>query len=288
MKNFFFSFIIPTFNREHHLKKTINSLLNQKYKLFEIIIIDDGSTDNTHQLIKNLKNSKIKYFYQENSERGKARNFGISKAKGDYINFFDSDDTAYDFHLQLANNILQKTKLDIIHLGHHIILNNKIIKTNNPEGILNKKILFGNIMLPISTFINRKISKEFFFSEDKQISGSEDYIYWLNISKKYKIYGFPQVTSALTMHKGRSMLTTTASKTEKRILKTINYIEHKIKLKKYKIQLIKGNCFMLVALEFSIEKNYQKTFEYIKYIFFECPIYFISIRFIVILKNLIF
>jgi glycosyltransferase involved in cell wall biosynthesis len=288
MKNFFFSFIIPTFNRENYLKKTINSLLKQKYKFFEIIVIDDGSTDNTQQFIKNLKNSKIKYFYQENLERGKARNFGASKARGDYINYFDSDDIAYADHLQLANNILQKKKADVMHLGHHIILNNKIVKTNNPEGLLNNKILFGNIMLPISTFISRKISKEFFFVEDRRISGSEDYIYWLDISKKYKIYGFPQVTSALTMHNGRSMLTTTATKTENRILKTIDYIEHKIKFKKYKIQLIKGNCFMLIALEFSIEKNYKKTFEYIKYIFFKCPIYFLSVRFFVILRNLIF
>ena len=105
MKNFFFSFIIPTFNRSHLLKKTINSLLNQKYKNFEIIIIDDGSTDSTRQIINKIDNSKIKYYFQENQERGVARNIGFSKSRGDYINFFDSDDIAYDNLLEVANKI---------------------------------------------------------------------------------------------------------------------------------------------------------------------------------------
>ena len=63
MKNYFFSFVIPTYNRSHFLKKTISSLLNQKYKHFEIIIIDDGSTDSTRQIIDEINDPKIRYFF---------------------------------------------------------------------------------------------------------------------------------------------------------------------------------------------------------------------------------
>lgn len=288
MKDFFFSFVIPTYNRSHFLKKTINSLLNQKYKKFEIIVVDDGSTDSTCQIINEMNNPKIKYFFQKNQERGVARNTGFSKAKGDYINFFDSDDIAYDNHLQTANNILQKSNYDIIHLGHHKILNNKIIKTNNPSGILNKKILFGNIMLPISTFVKRKILKEFIFLNDREIAGSEDYLYWLNVSTKFTIHGFKEITSALTLHSERSMSTTTAFKTEKRILKLLNYIKNNDNLNVLDIKKVNASCFIFTALEFSLEKNYKKTFEYLKYTFFEYPLFIFSIRFIVILKNIIF
>ena len=288
MKNLFFSFIIPTFNRSHLLKKTINSLLNQKYKNFEIIIIDDGSTDSTRQIINKIDNSKIKYYFQENQERGAARNIGFSKSRGDYINFFDSDDIAYDNHLEVANKILQQSNFDIIHLGHHKILDNKIKKTNNPSGLLNKKILYGNIMLPISTFISRKILEEFSFLDDREIAGSEDYLYWLNVSKKYNIYGFKEVTSSLVLHAERSMYTTTASKTEKRILKLISHIESSGKFHELEIKKIKANCFIFTSLEFSLEKNYKKSFQYLKYTFSEYPLFIFSIRFIVILKNIIF
>lgn len=288
MKDLFFSFVIPTYNRAKFLPKTIASLLNQSYRYFEIIIIDDGSTDETNEIVNNIKDPRIKYYYQENKERGAARNYGLLKAKGDYINFFDSDDIAYNNHLLTANNILQEKNYDIIHLGHHKILDNNIIKTNNPNGLLNKKILFGNIMLPISTFISRRIFEEFSFSNDREIAGSEDYLYWLNVSKKFNIYGFKEVTSSLVLHTKRSMYTTTASKTERRILKLLNYIENDNKFNKPEIKKIKANCFIFSALEFSLEKDYKKTYEYLKYTISEYPLFIFSIRFIVILKNIIF
>ena len=141
MNNLLFSIIIPTYNRAKFITKTINSFLKQKYQNFEIIIIDDGSTDETKKLINQFDDRRIKYYFQLNSERGIARNYGFSKSKGDYINFFDSDDLAYDNHLSSAFEILSSKKLDIFHLGHHKIYNDRIVSINNPYGLLNNKIL---------------------------------------------------------------------------------------------------------------------------------------------------
>jgi glycosyltransferase involved in cell wall biosynthesis len=83
--------IIPVFNGEKFIEAAIESVLNQTYKTIEIIVIDDGSTDNTQKLVKKF-NGNVKYIYQSNSGSAAARNLGISKASGDFIGFLDSDD----------------------------------------------------------------------------------------------------------------------------------------------------------------------------------------------------
>ena len=92
-KKIFFSVVIPTFNMESFLRKSIKSVLNQSYKNFEIIVIDNFSKDNTKKLIKNFKNKKIKFFQIKNGGViGKSRNLGIKKSKGNWIAFLDADD----------------------------------------------------------------------------------------------------------------------------------------------------------------------------------------------------
>jgi len=83
--------IIPTYNRAHFIKNAVDSVLSQTYKDFELIVVDDGSTDNTKQILKAYRD-KLHYVYQENQERAVARNKGIALAKGEYVGFLDSDD----------------------------------------------------------------------------------------------------------------------------------------------------------------------------------------------------
>jgi len=96
------SIIIPTFNRAHYLLEAINSIFAQNYKNIEIIIVDDGSTDNTSKII-NLHNKQLHYIYQENGGQAAARNKGIAIAKGKYLAFLDSDDlwTSNKLHKQI-------------------------------------------------------------------------------------------------------------------------------------------------------------------------------------------
>jgi glycosyltransferase involved in cell wall biosynthesis len=87
------SIIIPTYNREHVLGRAVQSVLAQTYQDFELIIVDDGSTDNTEKLVKSFTSEKIRYIqHRENKGVAAARNTGIRSAKGDYIAFQDSDD----------------------------------------------------------------------------------------------------------------------------------------------------------------------------------------------------
>ena len=88
-----FSVIVPIYNSEKYIKKCLDSLVNQTFKNIEIILVNDGSTDNSEDIIKQyLKDKRIIYLKKENGGQASARNLGLSKAKGDYISFIDSDD----------------------------------------------------------------------------------------------------------------------------------------------------------------------------------------------------
>ena len=86
------SVIIPTYNSDKYLKKCIESILLQTYKNIEIIIINDGSTDKTDDIVKKYEDERIKYYKNKNQGIGKSRNYGIKQSTGEYIMFVDSDD----------------------------------------------------------------------------------------------------------------------------------------------------------------------------------------------------
>lgn len=86
------SVIIPTYNRAHLIERSARSVLNQTYENIELIIVDDGSNDNTEEIIKSIDDKRIVYYKQENGGASKARNTGVSLATADYIAFHDSDD----------------------------------------------------------------------------------------------------------------------------------------------------------------------------------------------------
>jgi glycosyltransferase involved in cell wall biosynthesis len=102
-----FSVVIPTYNRGAHLRKTIDSVLAQTYTDFELLIVDDGSTDHTQSIVENIGDVRIEYIYQANGGGSKARNTGIKAAAGKYIAFLDSDDFFKPDHLANALPVLE-------------------------------------------------------------------------------------------------------------------------------------------------------------------------------------
>ena len=96
------SIIIPIFNAEKYLERMLNSIISQSYKDFEVLMVDDGSTDNSAEICKKIaeSDSRFKYFYQDNKGVSCARNTGLSKASGEYIGFVDADAVSYT-HLTL-------------------------------------------------------------------------------------------------------------------------------------------------------------------------------------------
>lgn len=128
-----FSIIVPTYNREKYLYKCINSVLDQTYDKFELIIIDDGSTDNTEKLVKKYHDKRISYFKNDNNGIGYSRNFGIDKAKGDYIFFLDSDDYLEEYMLEEVSKHIKDNDILIFNYKEFFESNNNILLNSYPK-----------------------------------------------------------------------------------------------------------------------------------------------------------
>jgi glycosyltransferase involved in cell wall biosynthesis len=204
-----FSIIVPTYNRAYLISKTIQSLLAQEYQNFEIIVVDDGSTDNTKEIVEMIASQKIAYHKIKNSERGFARNYGANLAKGDYVNFFDSDDLALENHLSVAYaTIVEKNSPEIFHLNYQVMNPDSVLDGSNigKVDLANGKLIHGNILSCNGVFIKKEIALLFPFNESRPLSASEDWDLWLRLSARYNIYLIPVVTSYIVNHEQRSVL----------------------------------------------------------------------------------
>ena len=123
------SIIIPTYNSEKYIDRCIESIIHNKSEDYEIIIVDDGSMDNTRAKLKKYKN--VRYFYQENAGPSAARNLGIEKAKGKYIMFCDSDDKYEEGIIDYYKKYLLDDNYDFIIFGRKDFDNGSIINTCN-------------------------------------------------------------------------------------------------------------------------------------------------------------
>ena len=133
-ENIWFSIIICCYNSEKYLKETVNSILNQNYEFWELLIIDDGSSDNTKTIINHLKesNKKIKYYYQQNKGFASARNYAIEKALYEWIVILDHDDIALPNRLEIHANQIRKKNNAKLFFGDtiHFKDNDTIIRKN--------------------------------------------------------------------------------------------------------------------------------------------------------------
>jgi len=209
----FFSIIIPSYNRAHLITETIDSVLAQTYTRFELIIVDDGSIDNTKQVIegKYKNESRVRYFYKINAERGAARNFGMKQAIGDYAVFFDSDDWMKPNYLQaLSKEIEMFTGIYLLAAKYNY--NNKGKTENNPslqilaEGWYDKNLFLKGNILACNFCIKIKDTDYKLFPEDRELSSMEDWLFLLRNLETEKIYIKDEVCITMRQHDERSMM----------------------------------------------------------------------------------
>ncbi len=203
------SIIIPTYNRAHLIKRAIQSVLNQTYQNFEIIVVDDGSTDNTEEEVKNLNNQKIRYIrYNENKGAASARNTGIKVSRGEYIAFQDSDDEWFPNKLKRQMEVFKNAPLEVgvVYTGGWLIKNNEriyrpLFTTKQREGYIYKELLKGKggfIAAPLAIVKKECFNRVGMF--DERFSPLEDWELWFRISRYYefKYIDEPLVTQYYT------------------------------------------------------------------------------------------
>jgi glycosyltransferase involved in cell wall biosynthesis len=163
MHNPFFSVIIPTHNRAHLLCQAIQSVLNQTYEKFELIIVDDHSTDNTKELINLFNDTRIQYI-KNNCKRGAAgaRNAGILKAIGEWVAFLDDDDIWFPQKLEMQYNKIQNVGeiVGLIYTGYAVYDFDKKeevkVITPEKEGWIQRDLLYTNCIGALCSVIIRK------------------------------------------------------------------------------------------------------------------------------------
>ncbi|MFT4661275.1 MAG: glycosyltransferase involved in cell wall biosynthesis [Patiriisocius sp.] len=265
MNNPVFTIVIPTYNRGHLIEKTINSLLNQTYSEFEILVIDDGSTDNTEEVVREINDSRLQYFKKKNEERAAARNYGREKSIGDYINFFDSDDLAYPNHLHSALEMIKRhNNPESFHLNYdfrdsdHEPIHKKLTKIED----INKQLVRGNLLSCNGVFIRKDIAEKNPFNQDRDLSASEDYLLWLTLASKYKIHSDNNVTSSIVDHEARSVfninLTDLVNRKELMLKYLFDDPETKVFYAPYKARLTSG-AWSYIGLHSALDSSIKKS-----------------------------
>jgi glycosyltransferase involved in cell wall biosynthesis len=289
--NPFFSIIIPTYNRAQELERCLQSLAEQTYKNFEVLICDDGSTDNTTVVVSNFKERlNINHIWNENwGGPARPRNIGIRASLGKWICFLDSDDWWYSNKLEcIYNRILEKPKIDVI--CHDLIVNNKIKKKEErfrcgpiKHKLYQDLLLNGNKFANSAISVKKEVIKAFniTINESKNAISVEDYDFLLKLAYNNAVF------SCLNIPLGEYVIENNNISQTGTHLKNLESIlrEHVFKIQSFelnkkklwrnvnaRLEIIKGACSIKHKRYFESIKHYllamiksKKIF--IKYIF---------------------
>jgi glycosyltransferase involved in cell wall biosynthesis len=295
--NPFFSIVIPTYNRAEVLPATIASVMRQTCGEFELIVVDDGSTDNTRDVVAGLiseyPSRSIRYEYQENAERGAARNRGARLAQGQFVVFLDSDDALYPGHLSVARvHIARHPDVAWLHLRYEVKTPDGKTLSVAPvfNGFPNRQLIEGNFLSCNAVFIRRDVAIANPFDEDRSLSAMEDWELWLRLAAKYPLHYVNTVTSVIINHDSRSVLVTDAQKLITRVRKLMEKVKGHGLLSGYfrrGRQRFLASCYSYVSLHLALTKAHRKkAAAYLLRAVLARPAFVFSRRFLAILKHL--
>ncbi|MDQ7032067.1 MAG: glycosyltransferase family A protein [Desulfonauticus sp.] len=196
------SVIIPTYNRAKFLGQAIESVLKQTYTCLELIVVDDGSTDRTWQIVKHFSDKRIKYFYQENKGVAWARNWGVKVSRGEFIAFLDSDDFWLPQKLEKQLRFLQETDFLLVQCLEKWFRRGKFVNQKRkhlmPAGWFWEKALEMCLIGPSCVLLKRQVlDKVGVF--DETFPACEDYELWLRVLLDYPVGLVPE---ALVVKRG--------------------------------------------------------------------------------------
>ena len=258
------SIIVPTYNHAMFIKKAIISVKNQTYKNWELIIIDNFSTDNTQKIIKNFRDKRLKYYKIKNDGIiAKSRNFGIKFSKGEWIAFLDSDDYWRENKLEICVKNINE-KIDFIYHDLESVCFKKFFFKKKIIGRSLKKPILKDLLVstiskgtPIansSVMIRKKILiKIKGINENKKLIASEDYNTWLRAAQITDNFKYINLRLGFFLiHEGSTQKKKNLSIPQKEaVLNFLNLLNKKQKLKlDVKLKYLSG------SFNFSLNKKY--------------------------------
>jgi len=226
------SVILPTYNDAQHIKNAIESVLGQSFKDFELIVIDDGSTDDTKNILKQyIESDKIKYLRLDHQGDVFARNNGISISNGEYLAFIDSDDEWIDKDKLKKQIEFLDNNSDYVLIGSEGIVvderKNKLMHYHVPETNLaiKKRILLKNPFIHSSVVVRKDVFLKIGgYSQEKDVKYTEDYNLWLSAGILGKFFNFQELMTEYMIRDGNI-----SSSNKKIILRNNIYLINKYK-----------------------------------------------------------
>lgn len=208
----YFSVIIPTYNRGHLIQETIGSVLQQSFTSFEVIIVDDGSQDDTEQQVRAhfSENLQVRYFKKNNEERGAARNYGMAQATGEFAVFFDSDDLMKEDYLQtLYQTILKHPDIHFLACKYDFFDRDGNIKPapiqSVKEGWYDRSFFLKGNILAANYCIRIKGHTCQPFPPQRELASMEDWLFILLNTEQDKVFIRDKVCLSMRQHDERSM-----------------------------------------------------------------------------------
>jgi teichuronic acid biosynthesis glycosyltransferase TuaG len=204
------SIIMPAYNAEKFIEESIESVINQTYANWELLIVDDGSTDATKNRIESFckQDGRIKCFRQPNGKQGKARNLALSQARGEYIAFLDADDLWLPEKLELQLVEIKEKNVALVFSDTNMFTEKGSIKLmNSGKGFFSGEkgmvaFLEMNKIPILTVLVKREVLREVGgFSENKPIQNAEDYHLWLRLLiRGYIFYGSERILAKYRVH----------------------------------------------------------------------------------------
>lgn len=209
------SVVIPTYNRAHIIQDSLDSAYAQSYRPLEVVVVDDGSNDDTEAIVKTWINEHLNdvqfsvvYLHQENQGGNPARNNGIRHARGQYVAFLDSDDLWHAEKVRKQIRVFESDpEIGGVYCGvqHVDLASGRIIEPSNrsyPTGRLFEQVLVKDITAPTSAYIIKKQVFEMAGYFDDELQARQDWDMWIRLASKFKIGCVPEVLVDFREHSG--------------------------------------------------------------------------------------
>lgn len=198
------SVLLPVYNGDKYLRESIDSILSQDYRDFELLIVDDGSVDRSKGLISEYKDPRIVFIeISRNNGLIGALNKGLSVARGEYVIRMDQDDIALPMRITRQVNFMDRHP-EVGAAGSWVLAfgegGKRIIRTEIDDRMLRVKLLLGNQLIHPSVIIRTSVLNKHNLFYDPDYCHSEDYKMWLDISKYAKLANIPKVLLKYRMH----------------------------------------------------------------------------------------
>ena len=261
----FFSIVIPTYNRSDFIGATLASVQQQQFTNWEVLVVDDGSTDNTAQVVAVAADSRIQYLPKINGERGAARNYGLARAQGEYVIFLDSDDQFQSDHLAGLHAKIQELNRPNFIAAKYNFDRDGVLADSDLAGVAEgwyglDFFVRGNA-LACNICVRRENPGLHKFEEDRRYAAVEDWMFMLENTQQDRVYITDAVTLTMNDHDARSMRADNTALVRKLQL-ALDWMLERITLTPEQRRALTGRLYYLCAIHAYADGNRREALRF--------------------------